>query len=147
MSEQIITAEIQEISPVLTVPVKLHAPAKKLTASERREIYEQLRQYADVDMLPLPEDFFDEDVTSERGIIQLQHDAHMVGLLNKKMIEMSAEKEAVLRERLSRKIELIREIYGIASESGNADAGSIRDGSVVAVPEVREDVTLNAVGQ
>ena len=58
----------------------------------------------------MPEEFFDEDVTSERGQIQLQYDAHMVGLLNKGMIEMSKEKEETYRKRLAHKIELIREL-------------------------------------
>jgi len=141
MSEQIIKVDLPEIAPVVQVPIELHAPAKALTAAERQEIYAQLRQYHDIALLPLPEDFFDDDVTSERGLIQLEHDAHMVGLLNKKMTTMSAEKETILRKRLARKIELIRQIYGIAPQPRDTDTGSVGDSAVVVVPEVGENVT------
>jgi hypothetical protein len=110
MSEQIIEAKIEEVTPTVQVPVKLFAEPKPLTAEERREIYEQLSQYYDINRLPLPEEFFDEDVTSERGQIQLQYDAHMVGLLNNGMIEMSKEKEETYRKRLAHKIELVRQL-------------------------------------
>lgn len=108
MSEQIIEANIQEVTPNVEVPIKLYVEPKALTAEERREIYSQLTQFYDIDRLPLPEDFFDDDVVSERGQMQLQYDAHMVGLLNKGMIEMSKEKEEMYRKRLAHKIELIR---------------------------------------
>jgi hypothetical protein len=86
-----IQVEMKEITPTVEVPITLHAPAKALTAEERKAMYAELRQYHDIHLLPLPADFFDDDVESERGITQLQHDAHMVGLLDKKMITMSED--------------------------------------------------------
>jgi hypothetical protein len=38
MSEQIIEAKIEEVTPMVQVPVKLYAEPKPLTAEERREI-------------------------------------------------------------------------------------------------------------
>jgi hypothetical protein len=122
MSEQIIEAKIEEVTPFVQVPTKLYAEPKPLTAEERREIYQQLSQYYDIERLPLPEDFFDDDVTSERGQIQLQYDAHMVGLLNNGMIEMSKEKEEMYRKRLAHKIELVRQL------KNNEESVSILDG-------------------
>ena len=139
-----IQVEMKEITPTVEVPITLHAPAKALTPEERRDIYAQLRQYEDIHLLPLPEDFFDEDVTSERGITQLQHDAHMVGLLDKKMITMSAHKEKVLRKRLRHKINLLREIKGLPllPEFGDAD-GSAE--TVVVPAEVIQDMPLETI--
>ena len=136
--------EIKEVSPTLDVPITLHAPAKALTAEERKEIYEQLRGYTDIHLLPLPQDFFDEDVTSERGLTQLQHDAHMVGLLDKKMITMSEEKEKVLRKRLRHKINLLKELRGLdlLPEFGDADGCAE---TVVVPAEVVQHVSFQAV--
>ena len=139
-----IQVEMQEVTPTVQVPITLHAPAKALTAEERKEIYDQLRQYEDIHLLPLPEDFFDDDVTSERGITQLQHDAHMVGLLDKNMVTMSETKEKVLRKRLRHKINLLREIRGLDlfPEFGDADGGAE---TVVVPTEVIEDVPLETI--
>jgi hypothetical protein len=144
MEVQEITSEMQEITPTLDVPITLHVPAKALTDEERKEIYDQLRQYSDIHLLPLPQDFFDEDVTSERGITQLQHDAHMVGLLDKNMITMSAHKEKILRKRLRHKINLLREIRGLDlfPELGDSDG---RAESVVVPAEVVQNVSFDAV--
>jgi len=114
--------EIAEQTPIISLPCKIHADAKPLTAEERKEIYQQLRQYSDILKLPLPEDFFDDDVSTERGVKQLQMDAHRVGLLNKGLITMSEEKEKVLRARLKHKIRLIREMRGLPTEDTVADA-------------------------
>ena len=112
MNAEIATAEI-EVTPVLQVPIKTFAELKPLTYEERQELYEQLKTYADIERLPLPEEFFDNDVVSERGLMQLQMDAHRVGLLNNNMLEVSPEMEKVYRKRLAHKIKLIREIKGI----------------------------------
>lgn len=121
MSEEI-RVEIAEVTPTLQVEIKTHAPAKVLTQEERQEIYAQLSQYSDIHLLPLPEDFFDDDVVSDRGLTQLQYDAHRVGLLNKGMLEMSKEKEEVLRKRLAHKIELIREMTGLKPKTTDSES-------------------------
>jgi hypothetical protein len=79
-------------------------------------MYAQLRSYYDIERLPLPEEFFDNDVTSERGLIQLQMDAHRVGLLKQGLLKVSPELEELYRARLKHKIRLIREIKGIEKE-------------------------------
>jgi ribosomal protein S9 len=112
MSLEIATAEI-EITPVVQVPIKTFAEPKSLTYEERQEMYNQMRNYYDIDKLPLPEEYFDNDVTSDRGLTQLQMDAHRVGLLNKGLLEVSPELEKIYRARLKRKIKLIRDIKGI----------------------------------
>ena len=112
MSQEIATAEI-EVTPVVQVPIKTYGEVKALTYEERQEIYNQLRNFYDIEKLPLPEEYFDNDVTSERGITQLQMDAHRVGLLNKGMLKVSPELEQVYRARLKHKIKLVREIKGI----------------------------------
>lgn len=117
MNAEIATAEI-EVTPVLQVPIKTFAELKPLTYEERQELYEQLKTYADIERLPLPEEFFDNDVVSERGLMQLQMDAHRVGLLNNNMLEVSPEMEKVYRKRLAHKIKLIREIRG-QNDGGN----------------------------
>lgn len=137
-----IQVEMKEITPTVEVPITLHAPAKALTAEERKAMYAELRQYHDIHLLPLPADFFDDDVESERGITQLQHDAHMVGLLDKKMITMSEEKETALRKRLRHKINLLRELRGLP-QLGDIPAGTAE--GVVVVPEVVENVSLETI--
>jgi len=117
-----LSMEIAEQTPTIVLPCKLHADAKPLTADERKEIYKQLRQYSDILKLPLPEDFFDDDVCTERGIKQLQMDAHRVGLLNQGLLTMSEEKETVLRTRLKHKIRLLREMRGLPTEDTVTDA-------------------------
>jgi hypothetical protein len=117
-----LSMEIQEQTPTIVLPCKIHAEAKPLTKEERQEIYEQLRKYEDVLKLPLPEDFFDDDVSSERGVIQLQMDAHRVGLLNQGLLTMSAESEKELRDRLKHKIKLLREMRGLPTEETVSDA-------------------------
>jgi hypothetical protein len=117
-----LSMEIAEQTPTIVLPCKLHAEAKPLTVDERKDIYKQLRQYSDILKLPLPEDFFDEDVYTERGIAQLQMDAHRVGLLNQGLLTMSEEKEKVLRDRLKHKIRLIREMRGLPTEDTVTDA-------------------------
>jgi len=117
-----LSMEIAEQTPTIVLPCKLHADAKPLTADERKEIYKQLRQYSDILKLPLPEDFFDDDVCTERGIKQLQMDAHRVGLLNQGLLTMSEEKETVLRARLKHKIRLLREMRGLPTEDTVTDA-------------------------
>lgn len=111
--DQQLSMEIVEQTPMVAVPCKIHAEPKPLTKEERKEIYAQLRMYEDCLKLPLPEDFFDDDVESERGIIQLQMDAHRVGLLNAGKLEVSKEVEKELRERLAHKIKLLRELRGL----------------------------------
>ena len=112
MSETIqISAEIPEQPPVITIETKL--PAVKLSYEERQDIYRQLAKFHDVDHLPLPEEFYDDDPFSERGVIQLQMDAHRVGLLNAGLLKVSPELEIIYRERLNHKIELIRASRGI----------------------------------
>jgi hypothetical protein len=137
-----IQVEMQEITPTLEVPITLHVPVKILTAEERKEMYAELRKYQDIHLLPLPHDFFDDDVESERGLTQLQHDAHMVGLLDNKMIQMSAEKESALRKRLRHKINLLRESRGLP-ELGDIPAGTAE--GVVVLPEIIQDVTLETI--
>jgi hypothetical protein len=116
MSQEIVTTKIEEVSPVVQVPIKTFTETKELTYEERQEIYEQLRNFSDIDRLPLPEEYFDNDVTTERGLMQLQMDAHRVGLLNNGMLKVSPELEQVYRNRLKYKIKLIREIKGIEKE-------------------------------
>lgn len=111
--DQQLSMEIAEQTPMVSVPCKIYAEAKPLTKEERKEIYEQLRKFEDHLKLPLPEDFFDDDVESERGIVQLQMDAHRVGLLNAGKLTLSAELEKELRERLAHKIKLLRELRGL----------------------------------
>jgi len=108
--------EIKEVTPVITLPCKIHGEQKPLTKEERKVIYDQIRMFEDHLKLPLPEDFFDDDVVSDRGIQQLQMDAHKVGLLNEGKLEMSAEKEKELRDRLAHKIKLVRELRGITEQ-------------------------------
>ena len=108
--------EINEVTPTITLPCKVFAEQKPLTKEERKAMYEQIRKFEDHLKLPLPEDFFDDDVVSERGVQQLQMDAHKVGLLNAGKLEMSPEKEKELRERLKHKIKLIREMRGLPTE-------------------------------
>ena len=115
MSTEIATAEI-EVTPVVQVPIKTFAELKPLSYVERQEMYAQMRNYYDIEKLPLPEEYFDNDVTSERGLTQLQMDAHRVGLLNKGLLEVSPELEKIYRARLKHKIKLIREIKGIEKE-------------------------------
>jgi len=112
MSQEIATAEI-EVSPIVQVPIKTFAEPKCLTYQERQEIYAQMRNFYDIDKLPLPEEYFDNDVKSERGLTQLQMDAHRVGLLNNGTLKVSDELEKIYRARLKHKIKLIREIKGI----------------------------------
>ena len=112
MSQEITTAEI-EVTPVVQVPIKTFAEPKALTYEERQELYSQLRNFYDIEKLPLPEEYFDNDVTSERGLIQLQMDAHRVGLLKQGLLQVSPELEQVYRARLKHKIKLIRELKGI----------------------------------
>lgn len=119
MSE--LSMEIQEVTPVVQLPCKVYGEQKPLTKEERKAIYEQIRMFEDHLKLPLPEDFFDDDVVTERGIKQLQMDAHRVGLLNEGKLEMSKEKETELRERLAHKIKLIRELKGITEQATITD--------------------------
>jgi hypothetical protein len=72
-------------------------------------------------MLPVPEDFWDDDVMSERGLTQLHMDAHKVSLLNQGLIEMSKEKEEALRTRLAHKITLLREMRGLPTDPEKTD--------------------------
>jgi hypothetical protein len=115
MSQEIVSTEI-EVSPVVQVPIKTFVEPKELSYAERQEMYAQLRSYYDIERLPLPEEFFDNDVTSERGLIQLQMDAHRVGLLKQGLLKVSPELEELYRARLKHKIRLIREIKGIEKE-------------------------------
>jgi hypothetical protein len=111
-----LSMEINEVTPVITLPCTLFAEQKPLTKEERKAMYEEIRKFEDHLKLPLPEDFFDDDVVSERGLQQLQMDAHRVGLLNAGKLEMSKEKEQVLRDRLKHKIKLIRKMKGLPTE-------------------------------
>jgi hypothetical protein len=106
MSE--IHAEIQEQTPIIQLPFTIENPIE-LTYEDRQKAYDVIRQFSDYHLLPLPEEFWDNDPFSDRGLEQLDHDAHIVALLNKNMIEMSPAKEAIVRKRLAHKIELIRE--------------------------------------
>jgi hypothetical protein len=115
MSQEIIAAPI-EVTPVVHVPIKTFVEEKPLTYEERQEMYRQLSQYSDIDRLPLPEEYFDNDVTSERGLQQLQMDAHRVGLLKEGLLKVSPELEQLYRARLKHKIKLIREIKGIENK-------------------------------
>lgn len=115
-----LSMEINEVTPVITLPCKVFAEQKPLTKEERKAMYEQIRKFEDHLKLPLPEDFFDDDVVSERGLQQLQMDAHKVGLLNAGKLEMSPEKEKELRERLKHKIKLIREMKGLPTDDAVA---------------------------
>jgi hypothetical protein len=112
MTEQY-SAEIQEQTPSLIVPITIHAPPVPLTAEERKVMYAEIRKFDDFMMLPVPEDFWDDDVVSERGLTQLHMDAHRVSLLNQGLMELSAEKEATLRTRLTRKIGMLRAMRGL----------------------------------
>lgn len=111
-----LSMEINEVTPTLTLPCTVFAEQKPLTKEERKAMYEEIRKFEDHLKLPLPEDFFDDDVVTERGLQQLQMDAHKVGLLNAGKLEMSKEKEQVLRDRLKHKIKLIREMKGLPTE-------------------------------
>jgi len=119
MTEQY-SVEIQEQTPTLVVPITLHAEPKPLTAEERKAMYAEIRKFDDFMMLPVPEDFWDDDVITERGLTQLHMDAHRVSLLNQGLIEMSKEKEEVLRKRLAHKIKLLREMRGLPTEQTDA---------------------------
>jgi hypothetical protein len=109
-----VSTELKEVTPIVEVPITIKNP-KVLTYEERQEAYRVIRQFNDYHLLPLPEEFWDEDPFSERGLIQLEHDAHIVGLLNKDMLKLSPEKQKVYRDRLAHKIELIRESKNIPS--------------------------------
>jgi CRISPR/Cas system CMR-associated protein Cmr3 (group 5 of RAMP superfamily) len=111
-----LSMEIKEQSPTITLPCKVFAEQKPLTKEERKAMYDEIRRFEDHLKLPLPEDFFDDDVVTERGLQQLQMDAHKVGLLNTGKLEMSPEKEKELRDRLKHKIKLIREMRGLPTE-------------------------------
>jgi len=111
-----LSMEIKEVTPTISLPCKVFAEQKPLTKEERKAMYEQIRKFEDHLKLPLPEDFFDDDVVTERGLQQLQMDAHKVGLLNQGKLEMSKEKEQVLRDRLKHKIKLIREMKGLPTD-------------------------------
>jgi hypothetical protein len=111
-----LSMEIKEVTPTISLPCKVFAEQKPLTKEERKAMYEQIRKFEDHLKLPLPEDFFDDDVVTERGLQQLQMDAHKVGLLNSGKLEMSKEKEQVLRDRLKHKIKLIREMKGLPTD-------------------------------
>lgn len=119
---QNIEVQIPEITPTIQVAIQTHAEQKALTKEERQEIYNQLKNYSDIHLLPLPEDFFDDDVVSERGLTQLQYDAHRVGLLNKGLLKLTPEQEETLRKRLAHKIELIREMNGLGPKTSDAVA-------------------------
>lgn len=121
MAEQY-SAEIPEQTPRLVVPITLHAEPKPLTAEERKTIYAEIRKYDDFMMLPVPEDFWDEDVMTERGLTQLHMDAHRVCLLNQGLLELSPEMETTLRKRLAHKIKLLREMRGLPTEPEKTDA-------------------------
>ena len=116
------SVEIQEQTPTLIVPITLHAEPKPLTAEERKKMYAEIRKFDDFMMLPVPEDFWDDDVMSERGLTQLHMDAHKVSLLNQGLIEMSKEKEEALRKRLAHKIKLLREMRGLPTDPEKPDA-------------------------
>jgi hypothetical protein len=111
-----LSMEIKEQSPTITLPCKVFAEQKPLTKEERKAMYDEIRKFEDHLKLPLPEDFFDDDVVTERGLQQLQMDAHKVGLLNTGKLEMSKEKEKELRDRLKHKIKLIRKMKGLPTE-------------------------------
>lgn len=111
-----LSMEINEVTPTITLPCTVFAEQKPLTKEERKAMYEEIRKFEDYLKLPLPEDFFDDDVVTERGLQQLQMDAHKVGLLNAGKLEMSKEKEQVLRDRLKHKIKLIREMKGLPTD-------------------------------
>jgi len=115
------SVEIAEQTPTLVVPITLHAEPKPLTAEERKRIYAEIRKFDDFMMLPVPEDFWDDDVMSERGLTQLHMDAHKVSLLNQGLIEMSKEKEEALRTRLAHKITLLREMRGLPTDPEKTD--------------------------
>jgi hypothetical protein len=115
MTEQY-SAEIQEQTPRLIVPITIHAEPVPLTAEERKVMYAEIRKFDDFMMLPVPEDFWDDDVVSERGLTQLHMDAHRVSLLNQGLMELSAEKEATLRTRLTRKIGMLRAMRGLPAD-------------------------------
>jgi hypothetical protein len=116
MTTQISNGEF-EVTPFVQVPIKTFSEEKSLTYEERQEIYAQLSQFNDINRLPLPEEYFDNDVTTGRGITQLQMDAHRVGLLNEGLLKVSDEMEKIYRARLDHKIKLIREIKGITDQS------------------------------
>lgn len=118
MTEQYF-AEIPEQTPTIVVPITLHADPKPLSAEERKTMYAEIRKFDDFMMLPVPEDFWDDDVITERGLTQLHMDAHRVSLLNQGLIEMSKEKEEVLRKRLTHKIKLLREMRGLPTEQSD----------------------------
>lgn len=120
-----LSIEMKEQTPTIELPCTLYAEAKPLTSEERKAIYDQLRGYSDVLKLPLPEDFFDDDVCTDRGVMQLQMDSHRVGLLNAGLLTLSAEKETVLRARLKHKIRLVRELRGLPTDESVSDAEAI----------------------
>lgn len=140
-----ISTEMKEVTPIVNVPITIKNP-KSLTYKERQEAYAVLRQYDDYHLLPLPEEFWDNDPFSERGLIQLEHDAHIVGLLNNNMLTLSAEKEEMYRTRLTHKIELIRESrrVGCAGEGSCVERLECVDGvGLEGSAETREH---NAIG-
>ena len=128
MSEIIeVKAELKDTPPIVEVPIKIKNP-RVLTYEERQEAYAVLRQYNDYDRLPLPEEFWDNDPFSDRGLTQLEHDAHIVGLLNAGLLTLSAEKEQTYRSRLAHKIELIREAKGVGRLTGVVEGTEGIDG-------------------
>lgn len=112
----VFSSEITEVTPRVEIPVTLFAEQKNMSKEERDQCYNVLRQFGDAFRLPLPEEFWDNDVTSERGQYQLEMDTHTVGLLNKGMITLSPEKEKQVRQRLQKKIRLIRQLKGLPEE-------------------------------
>lgn len=148
MTEEHFT-EIVEQTPSLIVPITIHTDPVALTYEERKAMYAEIRKYDDFMMLPVPEDFWDEDVISERGLTALHMDAHRVCLMNQGLLEMSKTKEAILRTRLTRKIAILREMRGLPpagetdTESATIGDGIVGDGS----GELREFVTLKSVNE
>lgn len=137
-----VKAELKEITPIVQVPITIKNP-KVLTYEERQEAYAVLRQYSDYHLLPLPEEFWDNDPFSERGLTQLEHDAHIVGLLNVGMMTLSTEKEQTYRTRLAHKIELIRESKGLGRLTGIVEGAESIDG--VSLERCSESRVNNAI--
>jgi hypothetical protein len=147
MTDQYFT-EIVEQTPSLVVPITIHADPVPLTYEERRAIYAEIRKYDDFMMLPVPEDFWDEDVVSERGLTALHMDAHRVCLMNQGLLELSKEKEAVLRTRLTRKIAILREMRGLPPRETDAESATVGDGLLTdGSGELREFVTLKGINE
>lgn len=114
-------------TPTIIVPITLHTEPMPLSYEERKAMYAEIRKYDDFMLLPVPEDFWDDDVVSERGLTQLHMDAQKVSLLNQGLLELPKQVETILRTRLAHKIGILREMRGLPPKKADAEPARLCD--------------------